>query len=143
MKDYIEQIETITKDLNDDQKKFLQLGSLKRLINKLDDQKLQPLTEDLDELIELLKPVSRDYTRRNRKPYIKKLQIIKKKVKEKYGYIQKGTLFSLYFALCFSMGTAMGVVFDNIAMGTSLGLLAAAVFSLIAEKDAEKKGLLY
>jgi hypothetical protein len=143
MNHYIEQIDAITHQLDKDRKKFLHLDILKRLIKILDEEKLKEIQGDLDKLMELLKIVSEDYSRQTRKEYLKQYQSIKSFLRSKYGYVQKGSFFGIYLAIFFPLGAAFGVVFKNIGLGLSLGLLAAAAFSLLFEKDAEKKGLTY
>jgi len=143
MNQYIEQIDAITQHLDKDRKKFLYLDVLKRIIKALDEEKLKEIQEDLDKLMELLKNVSEDYSRQTRKEYMKQYQSIKSFLRSKYGYVQKGSFFGIYLAIFFPLGAAFGVIFNNIGLGLSLGLLATAVFSLLFEKDAEKKGLTY
>lgn len=143
MNQYIEQIDAITHQMDEDRKKLLRLDVLKRLIEILDEEKLKEIQEDLDKLMALLKIVSDNYKRQTRKEYIQKYQSIKSYLRSKYSYVEKGSLFGIYLGIFFPLGTAFGVIFNNIGLGISLGLLAAAAFSLLFEKDAEKKGLTY
>jgi len=143
MNQYIEQIDAITHELDKDRKKFLYLDVLKRVIKILDEEKLKEIQGDLDKLMDLLKKVSEDYNRQTRKEYIKQYQTIKSFLRSKYGYVQKGSFFGIYLAIFFPLGAAFGFLIKNYGLGLSLGLLATAVFSLLFEKDAEKKGLTY
>ena len=143
MNQYIEQIDAITHQLDKDRKKLLHLDVLKRLIKILDEEKLKEIQEDLDKLMVLLKSVTDNYNRQTKKEYVQRYQSIKSFLRSKYGYVQKGSFFGIYLGIFFPLGAAFGVIFKNIGLGISLGLLAAAAFSLLFEKDAEKKGLTY
>ena len=143
MNHYIEQIDEITQHLDKDRKKFLYLDVLKRMIKALDEEKRKEIQEDLDKLMELLKIVSEDYSRQTRKEYIKQYQSIKSFLRSKYGFVQKGSFFGIYLAIFTPLGIAFGIVLKNIGLGISLGLLTTVAFSLLFEKDAEKKGLTY
>ncbi|HPF16586.1 MAG TPA: hypothetical protein P5107_07035 [Thermotogota bacterium] len=143
MNHYLEQIDAITRDLNKDRKNFLYLDVLKRLINILDEKKLNEIQGDLDKLMVLLKIVTVNYNRQTRKEYNQQYQSIKSFLRSKYGYVQKGSFFGIYLAIFLPLGAAFGVALKQIGLGLSLGLLLTAVFSMFFERDAEKKGLSY
>lgn len=133
----------MTVNLNQDQKKFLYLDHLKSLIKKIVKNDNHELDEDFEKLMSLLKIVSENYQRDTRKAYIKQYQLIKSKARKKFGYVQKGVAFGEYMAIFLPFGVAYGIIFDNLALGIGLGLLAASVISLLVEKNAEKKGLTF
>ena len=93
--------------------------------------------------MQLLKVVSENYQRAERKKYIELFNKIKSKANKKYGFIQRGTSFALYYGIYLPIGVVFGIIYDNLALGLGLGLLAASVMSLWVEKSAEKKGLVY
>ncbi|MFP4460578.1 MAG: hypothetical protein ACOC34_05205 [Thermotogota bacterium] len=93
--------------------------------------------------MELLKAVSENYQRTERKKYIELFNKIKSKANKKYGLVQRGTSFGLYYGIYTPIGIVFGIIYDNLALGLGLGLLAASVISLLVEKSAEKKGLIY
>ena len=140
---YIEKIDELTANLNQDQKKFLYLDHLKSLIKKIVKNDHHEFDEDLEKLMQLLKTVGEDYQRDTRKKYIKNYQQIKGKARKKYGYVQKGVAFGENMAIFFPFGVAFVIIFDNLALGIGFGLLAASIVSMLAEKNAEKKGLIY
>jgi len=139
----LKKIDELTANLNQDQKKFLYLDHLKSLIKTMDKNENHDFDEELEKLLELLKPVGEDYQRETRKPYIKQYQQIKSKARKKYGYIQKGTAYGEYMGILFPFGVAYGIIFDNLALGIGFGLLAASIVSMWVEKNAEKKGLVF
>ncbi len=140
---YIEQIEILTKNLKEELQNFLFLKNLKNLINKLDDKQFGEEKKNPDHLLEALKVVSREYNRKNRKIYMTHFNEIKKRVSEKYGLKKKGDLFAIYFGTIFPISVAFGVVFKNIGLGASLGIVFASGIAHMKEKEAEKKGLIY
>lgn len=133
----------MTANLNEDQKKFLYLVHLKKLIKIVEKNERNDFDEDFQKLLELLTEVGKNYQRNTRKNYIKQFQSIKSKARKKYGYIQKGVAFGEYMAILFPFGVAYGIIFDNLTLGIGFGLLGASIISMLVEKNAEKKGLVF
>jgi hypothetical protein len=52
------------------------------------------------------------------------------------GFVDFGTL----IAMGISLGAALGLIFDELAMGSSLGLLVAVVAQLVREMKQGKRG---
>jgi F0F1-type ATP synthase assembly protein I len=52
------------------------------------------------------------------------------------GFVDFGTL----IAMGISLGAALGLIFDELAMGSSLGLLVAVVAQLVRELKQGKRG---
>jgi hypothetical protein len=80
--------------------------------------------------------------------YLKLFKELKKHVKEKYGYVQKGSVQGEYMSLGIAFGLMIGVAFSTIntafiAIGLPIGVALGLSLGTQKEKELEKDDKLY
>jgi len=147
MKSYKEKLNKIESSFSDKLKIKLKLETLRNLLNKIATNEDEQLNERLDRLFEELDEILKQ-DKPSLRTYLKKINDIKKYVKEKWGYVAKGTLVGEYMAMGMAIGLAMGTAFVSInpaliSIGLPIGIAVGLSIGNHKENELEKEGKIY
>ncbi|MEO0471574.1 MAG: hypothetical protein AAF206_18230 [Bacteroidota bacterium] len=142
-------IENHAQTLTRSERKKLRLEVLLRLVQKLEEAENDEMEAELVQLFEQMpdSPVESE----SQKTFRAALKQTKRIVRDRLGYVEKGSLRVRHHGLAvvlgmvagILLGSAMGNVGVGIGIGVCLGLVVSTRIGLAEEKKAQEKGLVY
>lgn len=147
MKAYINKISSFDFNTNQKKQKKLKIDLLISLLEKISDKKNDKVREYLDLMMKELSDIDKDELF-DSKAYHKYFILLKKEVKDIYGYVPKGSVQEEYMAIGVGMGVAIGaaLAISNViflAIGIPIGTAIGLTLGASKEKTLEKEGKLY
>lgn len=147
MNNYSEVIHSLSYEYDEKTKKKLKVDLFSRLCKKLEEESHPEVDQLLRETYELLRSYQKEDKRFPRE-YNKTLSILRKKVKEVYGYTAKDELKEQYTGIGIAIGVAMGAPFSAInpafvGIGLPIGLAIGVAIGQQKEKEAEERNKTY
>ena len=147
MNDYVIRINQISNLFEEKKQKKLQLDTFIRLIEKVDNLDDAEINKMIDDVYYILNELSRDETLKS-KTYMKAFNELKKIVKTKHGFREKGAIQGEYTGMGIAIGVAIGPAFMSlnaafIGIGLPIGLAIGASIGRKKEQEALEKGNIY
>lgn len=144
-------LRTEIKELSDALPKGLEKRLKPRTLASINDKVLDKNDQEIEQLIEeayhYLKELRSD-NKPAQKSFRKTMRLLKSKVRETYGYIEKGALVSEYMSIGIGIGLAFGAVFVAfnpalIAIGLPIGVAIGLGVGQQKENKADEDNKLY
>ncbi|MBI9010555.1 MAG: hypothetical protein JEZ05_11080 [Tenericutes bacterium] len=147
MKDCKTKMNPIIEHFDEKENKRFQTDLFFRLCEKVGEDDIE-ITTLVDDTFLLLSELSKVSEKEKLKAYYKTLALLKKKTKEKFGYIEKGSLQAEYMALGVGVGVALGAAFVTtnpafIGIFMPIGLAVGLAIGKKKEDEAEKQEKTY
>lgn len=142
-------LEALRKPLSEADSKKLKLEVIQRLLIKLEREEHAEIEQDMERLIQQIPDAAKDSA--IRKSFLKSLNAIQNKVKQAFGYVERGSLKGSFLGVGMAMGLCMGAgigsVSEGMGFGVGLGMMIGLIIGLVMgggrEKKAEEAGLMY
>lgn len=147
MNDYSETIESLSIRFDEKRNKKIASDLLQRLCYKLQDESNMEIDDLLKTTFEHYREVANNEEIKL-KEYYKSLRLLRKKVKEIYGYTAKGELKDQYTSMGIALGVCFGAPFSVvnpafIGIGIPIGLAIGIAIGQNKEKIADDEGKTY
>lgn len=128
------------------QRNFL-FDELERLMNKLEPFNDSEFEGKINQVFKELKIILED-SKTKKKSYYKEFNELKSLVKEKYGFVPKGSVQGQYMGLGIAIGTGIGAGFISInpafiGVGIPFGIVIGSAIGASKEKELNEQGKLY
>lgn len=147
MNNHSEAIKSLSFEYDKRQKTKFKIDLFSRLCKKLENESNSEIDELIKTTYEFLRNMNTNEYKQSRE-YNKKLSLLRKKVKEVYGYTAKNELKEQYMGIGVALGVVFGASFTTInlafvGIGLPIGLAIGVAIGQQKEKEAEEKDLLY
>lgn len=147
MNAYQDLLKRIKKDTSVKERQKLHLETLENLLEIMKDKEDEGFDSRLDELFNILKEIH-DKDKQDFKTYHKTFNALKKYVKDRWGFVPRGTVVGEYMAMGVGFGLAIGAAFTAIntafiAIGLPIGIAVGLSLGSHKERELEKEGKLY
>lgn len=147
MEEKTNQLNKIIEQMTDKDKKKYSVENLINLLKKTDLKDDELVSHLIDLMIDHLQAIKSGKIEKKQQ-YLKLFKELKKHVKEKYGYVQKGSVQGEYMSLGIAFGLMIGVAFSTIntafiAIGLPIGVALGLSLGTQKEKELEKDDKLY
>lgn len=141
------QIESVSKHLDEKQKKRLQVDVFIRLCKKLEEIESTEINNSIKETFNLLQEYVRDESVK-KSQYMKSFNALKKLVRDELGFTRKGQIAEEMTGIGIALGVAIGGGFVGInpafvGIGLPIGLAIGAGIGRKKEEQAESEGKTY
>jgi len=145
MKGVINQLQILQKQFDEKSQKRYGMQNLVNLAKKLDEESDDFVMTRMTTLIDELKKIRSD---NSKKAYFNVYKDLKKYVKETYGYVPKGSVQEAYLTFGIAIGLLIGIAFIAVntallAVGLSIGVALGLSLGASKEKELEKENKLY